>query len=269
VIYRVLISTRSKAIYLAARRLSQAMLSCLFPISSSSDEKNKCRNHELLCWLDGLTEQALDEFVTLVQEASERMLDAKVMFAEQCRSYVATTVSNSLPCTPILAHAISTFGKLSRALQFLTCQVATKLLLYSSDPLAMALVWSHLQKSLAAQPMQLCPQIEPVFQSLSHYARCITVEDFGEYQDSLNAVLSSVFVRSYLSRTTVSDGTTPDENHAVARVEFVAEDSDSWIRERSHQLLIANDEDVPRLADEMKLGLMVALVVSLSNLNNV
>jgi hypothetical protein len=141
--------TRSDEIHRTARHVLIDVLSRGERRAFDRDAENKlCIEYEISCWIDGCYDEVVDELCLLVQESSSNKLPP---LASLFQAWEYSGLSSPVPAlriSSLLLHALQQIGKMSSDFTLLTFQVASKCLMYDTNPIPLAsLIVYHAESS--------------------------------------------------------------------------------------------------------------------------
>jgi hypothetical protein len=92
--------------------------------------------YEYACWIDGVTHETLDEVCRLIKQSSEELIQSRLALVRAWKGMPGGVPV--LNVSPLLVQALIGMSDLSPLMRLLVGQVATSLLLYSSEPTPLA-----------------------------------------------------------------------------------------------------------------------------------
>ena len=140
----IVLSSTSTSVYDLARKLAICLIRSTMSGDSAehNDETSRCLEYEAILWVDGSSEETLEELLSLVTASSQHTTQ-HVLSASRAWSALFPSAAMPQPCfSGILSAAIARFALdysgLSRDFGRFVCQVATKALLYHRCPNSLA-----------------------------------------------------------------------------------------------------------------------------------
>lgn len=135
----ILLSTQDSQVYRSSRRAALA----LFPSywrERSSDPKSHQINvdiqYEYACWVDGLSQETLDDLCDLIRQSSPEPIRSRLALVAAWENLPGSVPR--LNVSPLLVHALGVLSELSPPFRVLVCQVAARCVLHHFDPLPLA-----------------------------------------------------------------------------------------------------------------------------------
>lgn len=162
---------------------------CSSPTGDNS-ERVSVLEYEASCWLDGLSNDLLDEFCSLVQKSTQQASMSIVSVAKAWKASNLPGQAPTLQFSPILVQSLLTINQISETFAGLVCQVVSNCLLYMANPLPLAALIVHVSASTCALDQ---------FQRLSEYSRSLV--NFAEYSGIERKVLVHKMMQSCLPGT--------------------------------------------------------------------
>lgn len=263
--------TPSSSVLTLARDITLFMFRRVVSSRVEDSESQMCLEYEASCWFDGMTKETLPEFCKVIQEASQLSFRSVVAFAE---AWIASSLPGTMPAlsvSAILVHAMRRLSKVSEAFLLLTCQVASKCLLYDLNPLPLATIVVHSRVRLTGTSDDGPSLKHAFYDDLWNYAHSLV--EFSRYTPAerngfVNSMLSSCLSAGSYPRVFVespSDSMIPQRlPQADKGARFVREDNEAIARHLSHLVLVSeNDNERESHLKVMKRILPSAIMVRL------
>jgi hypothetical protein len=143
ILLEIMLTTRFECIHERARRIIRDILTQMLKSRMDDPERVLCIDHEIACWIDGLTLESLPAFCTLLVDASTQALNSSMIAG---RAWEESGLPKPFPCfpiSPLLTTSLTNKAGYNRALLLLTMQVAVSGLLFHKNPLPLAAVLKH------------------------------------------------------------------------------------------------------------------------------
>lgn len=138
-----MLATRFECIHEIARRIIRDILTQVLKSRMDDPERVHCIDHEISCWIDGLTLESLPAFCKLLVDASTQALNSSLIAG---RAWEESGLPKPFPCfpiSPLLTTSLTNAAGYSKALLLLTMQVAVSGLLFHKNPIPLAAVLKH------------------------------------------------------------------------------------------------------------------------------
>ncbi len=147
----ILVSTKIPEVYTNARNLALMLMErdlfSIFNVSdSTSDTENReCMKYETSLWIDGVSDDIIQELMRKIEESKRQRVEQKIMVAQ---AWSRTFEELEIPSLHVSSYLISSISRLlcdgdsssSNKLSDLSIQVATRLLLFQADPRPLAAI---------------------------------------------------------------------------------------------------------------------------------
>ena len=163
------------------------------PLDTGDPESSECTEYESSLWIDGMSEQCLDSFCSLLCDPSNSVFQHSITVA---RAWKKADLGTSMPpvsFSPLVSASLKKIAAATSSEPFIlfTCQVVTKCLLYQRYPLLLA---SLIVDTLA----DIASENRPVI-LLYRYAQSLLSRDNWDAREclnSLNSLLQYLFTHS-------------------------------------------------------------------------
>jgi hypothetical protein len=163
------------------------------PLDADDSESTECIEYESSLWIDGMSEQCLDGFCSLLCDPSNGVLKHSIAVASAWKKADLGTSMPPVSFSPLISASVQNIPATTSSEPFVlfTCQVVTKCLLYQRYPLLLASLIVHSLANFASEnhPVTL----------LYRYARNLLSRDKWddhEYLNSLDSLLQCLFTHS-------------------------------------------------------------------------
>ncbi len=147
----ILVSTTIPEVYTNARNVALVLMERdLFAKFNSSDstsgtEGRECMKYETSLWIDGISDDIIQELMRKIEESKRQRVEQKIMVAQ---AWSKTFGGLEMPSLHVSSYLISSISRLvcdgnsspSNKLSDLSIQVATRLLLFQADPRYLAAI---------------------------------------------------------------------------------------------------------------------------------
>jgi hypothetical protein len=139
VLFQIVMITRSDELYQTAR---QVLIDLLYRGESNAlhreDECRLCLKYEISCWIDGCYDDVVDELCLLAEESSNNSLPPLVSLFQAWEHCELPPPVPDLRVSSLLLRALQLIGKMSSEFTLFTQQVASKSLMYDTNPIPLA-----------------------------------------------------------------------------------------------------------------------------------
>lgn len=145
----VLVSTKIPEVYTNARHLALVLMErYLFTSFNGSDsniEGRECMKYETSLWIDGISDDIIQELVKKIEDSKHQHIQQKILVAQ---SWSKIFAGLGMPSLHVSSFLISSISRLvcdgdfssSKKLSDLSLQVATRMLLFQADPKPLAAI---------------------------------------------------------------------------------------------------------------------------------
>jgi hypothetical protein len=135
----ILLWTKDSQVYRSTRRAALALFPRYWGERSTdieSREINVIIEFEYSCWVDGLTQETLEDLCALIRQPSPEPIRSRVALVAAWEKLPGDVPR--LNVSPLLVHALGVLSERSRPFRVLVCQVAARCLMHHFDPLPLA-----------------------------------------------------------------------------------------------------------------------------------
>jgi len=232
----IILSTRSKVIYQKCRDILLLLVSKRYASSGCSIDVLK---HEISCWIDGMQEECVDEFLNGFKTALASDLRGWIECAKIWKEY-GMVASPSPPASPLLFHSIQKLDGASSAYRDLVCQVASRSMMFQLASRPMAAIVASLLANRKSFQRSTC-EVE-----LQQYAELLGTG--SEIKDGhISRFLASSFAKNS-TLTHVLRGRAEDASSEEGQNGFGwAEDHYTLVNYIRHQLVRVQDVSTQKL----------------------
>ena len=204
----IMMGTTLTPVYQKARSIVLEMIRS--PSMKSADaETRECIKYETSLWVDGLTEECVEELCSLLSSAANNAFQHGIAVAQAWKSTGFDAALPPVCFSPLLTSSLTTICSASEHFALFSCQVLTKCLLYQRHPLLLASLIANTtvaETNLNLHPVNL----------LRGYAQTLLALDEWDAEDCLSLLwsllqclfspdcLHSVLLRNVLDKTNLS-----------------------------------------------------------------
>ena len=184
-------------VYAAARELSLSLLEQeIFPHSDKNVEAKSCRNYETSLWVDVISEDTIDDLMTMVAEARQQSVQHKMTILQALSKAnlgydLASSVSSllSLSISYLMSDTKDTRVPFSKEFGSSLIQISTKMLLFQANA-----------KHFAALIVYAAPDHSPYEKNAAglHQVAKALLDDGIKANIHLHALVSNIFHRECL-----------------------------------------------------------------------
>lgn len=236
-------TTTLSSVYQKARSIVLQML-CSPSLQTADDDSRKCIEYETSLWVDGLTEECVDEFCSLLNCPSNNAFQHGIAVVQAWKNADFDVALPPICFSPLLTSSLTSIGSASEAFALYICQVVTKCLLYQRHPLALASVVAN---TISEINLDLCP----INLLLQYSQRLLAVGawDANECVSLMQTLVQSLFspdcLHSVLMRS-LQDATSFTLSHAHL---FSDTDVEAAVRQCLHVLSVdSSTSDITKKA---------------------
>jgi hypothetical protein len=215
-----------------------------FPAQNSTDiEMKNCFDYETSLWVDGLTEECVEEFCSLLHSSVNTSLHHGITVAQAWEKASLGVALPAICFSSLITASLSKAATASKLFVFFTCQVVAKCLLFHRHPLPLASLISH---SLAdIEWKKLDPDDLIPVDLLKCYSKSLITFDTLDGKKSLILLFSlidSLFSSDCL-QSLIAQKTSVNERLDLSRASLSESDCVVATRQCLHVLALARNSD--------------------------
>ena len=169
-----------------------SLLIQLFPSTVDDDECIQCRDHEISCWIDGISVANVETFCKLIGDAYSLSLNSKVTVGIAWEKAGLPRPFPKVAISPMLVTALTNLTGFSEDFVLLTIHVAACCILFHKNPMPLAAMLNSCDINLDS-----FAKISSV-KFLVRYAKALIADDTSKMTTLYEMVSSNFSQRSQL-----------------------------------------------------------------------
>ena len=138
----IMLTTTREPIYRKARSFALQSIRALLE-NPTDDETKDCIDYETSLWVDGLSQQSIDEFCSMFQSIAKNSFQHVIQVAQSWKKSSLPAALPPISFSPLLTITLTSLQGKSDCFAILACQVAAKCLLFHRHPLPLAALIAH------------------------------------------------------------------------------------------------------------------------------
>jgi hypothetical protein len=236
----ILLWTKDAQVYRSTRRAALALYPRYLGERSTDIESREINvdiEFEYSCWVDGLTQETLEDLCVLIRQSSPEPIRSRVALVAAWEKLPGDVPR--LNVSPLLVHALGVLSERSPPFRALVCQVAARCLMHHFDPLPLAaLCVSSLNETKTGKNLTV---LFNYTHALIHFNE-INAKDRTKH---LSALLTQLFDGSCFAVALIAR---PWHEAAGTLAQQTSEELSVSFQQMAHVFLVSPEQEQPSLS---------------------